>query len=264
MGYFEEYDLDSRFKSVFTGWHPGSENGHYHAVMDWDQRRTISVFTPEGKQNEEFVFEALEELIDDLPADVVRIAISNDLELLSSSTAFENDTTMIPFYPSPADFAPQLQFPKVRRSQLTEIERLGLQADHTTYEPTPGETRHVVFKYYINEGNVAMFWREVNCTLRIPGHPNIVPLDRLVIDSVTASGQEMVVGFTTPFIAGGTISDNVSRIFKLEHLKQLTTVRRPTHLKTYYLPTTNDFSRPSTTSTSDWESLTATFPRGIS
>lgn len=231
MGYFEEYDLDSRFKSVFAGWHPGSENGHYRTVMDWDQRRTISVFTPEGEQDEDFVFEALEELIDDLPADVVRIAVSNDLELLSSSTAFDRDTTSVPFYPSPADFLPQLQLPKVRRSQLTEIERLGLQADHTTYEPTPGETRHVVFKYYFNEGNISMFWREVNCTLRIPSHPNIVPLDRLVVESVTASGPEMVVGFTTPFIAGGTISDNVSRIFKLEHLKQLTTVGRPPHPK---------------------------------
>ncbi|KAH6853577.1 hypothetical protein B0I37DRAFT_10146 [Chaetomium sp. MPI-CAGE-AT-0009] len=223
MGHFEEYDLDSRFKSVFTGWHPGSENGHYHHVIDWDQRRTISVFTPEGEQDEEFVFEALEELIDDLPADVVRIAVSNNPELLSSSTAFSHDVTKIPFYPSPADFPPQLQLAKVRRSQLTEIERLGLQVDHTTYELRPGETKHAVFKYYTNEGNTAMFWREVNCTLRIPSHPNIVPLDRLIIDSVTASSPEMVVGFTTPFVAGGTIADNVSRVFKLEHLRQLTT-----------------------------------------
>ncbi|KAK3292479.1 uncharacterized protein B0H64DRAFT_406756 [Chaetomium fimeti] len=221
MGYFEEYDLDSRFKSVFTSWHPGKEDGYYHIVIDWDQRRTISVYTPEGQHDEEFIFEALEEFMDDLPPYIARIAVSNDLELLS--TASDRDMTKIPFYPSPADFSPKLQVPKVYRSQMTEIERLGLQVDHTTYEPTPGETRHVVFKYYTNEGNVSMFWREVNCTLRIPSHPNIVPLDRLVIDSVTASGPEMVVGFTTPFIAGGTIADNVSRIFRLEHLRQLTT-----------------------------------------
>ena len=224
MGYFE-YELDSRFKSVFESWHP--VHGHYHAVIDWDQRRTIKVSTPE-KADDEFVFEALEEVIDDLPPDVVHIAVSNDFELLSSSTAAESDWTKIPFYPSPADFPPHL--PKVHRSQLIEIERLGLQADHTTYEPTPGETKHVVFKYYINEGNIVMFWHEINCTLRIPRHPNIVPLDRLVVDSATATGPEVVVGFTTPFISGGTILDNVGRIFKLSHLTQLITVRRSLHL----------------------------------
>jgi hypothetical protein len=224
MGYFEEYDLDSRFKSVFEGWHPGSENGPYHTVIDWDQRRTISVFTPEGKQDEEFVFEALEGLIDDLPADVVRIAVSKNLELLSSSTSLDHDITKIPFYHSTDDFPPERQLTKVHRSQMTEIERLGVQVDHTTYKPTPGVTRHVAFKYYTNEGNINVFWDEVNCTFRIPHHPNIVPLDRLVIDSVTENGPEMVVGFTTPFVAGGTVADNPSRIFRLEHLKQLTTV----------------------------------------
>lgn len=59
-----------------------------------------------------------------------------------------------------------------------------------------------------------------------------MPLDRPAIDSVTENGPEMVVGFTTAFVPGGTIADNPSRIFKLEHLKQLTTVS--------YLPTAND------------------------
>ncbi len=219
MGYFEEYDLDSRFTSFFQSWNP--VRGHHHVVIDWDQRRTMTVSTPD-KQDEDLVFEALEEHIDDLPADVVHIAVSEDLELLSSSSASDSDWTLIPFYPSLSEFPPHL--PKVRRSALTEIERLGLQADHTTYELTPGETKHVVFKYYINQGNVAMFWHEINCTLRIPKHPNIVPLDRIVVDSATPGGPEVVVGFTTSFIAGGTIMDNASRVFTLNHLKQLLTV----------------------------------------
>jgi hypothetical protein len=173
MGYFDEYDLDSRFKSTRSTWNP--VHGHYHVVMDWDQRRIISVCTSEEK-DDEFVYEALYELIDDIPADLVRIEVSNDFELLSSSTASDDDSAMIPFYPEPTDFPEHL--PKIRRSQLTEIERLGVQADHSTYEPTPGETRHVVFKYYMNEGNIVMFWHEINCTLSIPKHPNIVPFDR--------------------------------------------------------------------------------------
>jgi hypothetical protein len=148
MGYFDpdEYDddeLDFRFNSVMKSWDP--VHGNYHAVTDFDQRRTITVSTPED-EDEGFVFEVLEELIDDIPADVVHITVSNNGELLATSTANDSDWTMIPFYPSLTQFPP---VPKVRRSQLTEIERLGLQVDHTTYEPTPGETKHVVFKYYV-------------------------------------------------------------------------------------------------------------------
>lgn len=253
MGYFDEYDLDSRFKSFFSGWNPAS--GHYHVVIDWDQRRTISVSTAE-KKDEDFIYEALEELIDDeVLENATRITVSDDLELLSFSTSVDDDSTKIPFYPSPADFPQQL--PKIRRSQLVEIERLGLQTDHTTYEPASGETKHVVFKYYINEGNIPMFWHEINCTLRIPKHPNIVPFDRLIVDSATAGGPEMVVGFTTPFIAGGTVMDNISRVFKLRHLEQLITVRRPTHPIYKKKITANKLDvcslfRLSTTSTSDW------------
>ncbi len=69
------------------------------------------------------------------------------------------------------------------------------------------------------------FWNEVNCTLRIPKHPNIVPFDRLVVDLATPIGPEVVVGFTTPFITGGTVKDNIGRVFKLSHLKQLLAVR---------------------------------------
>lgn len=230
MGYFDEYDLDSRFKSIFDSWTP---SGFYHRVLDWDQRRTIAVVTAE-KKDEEFIYEALEELIDDLPADVVKIKVSDDFELLSSSTAVQDDIAHVPFYPSPSDFPEGLR--KVCRSQLTEIDRLGVQTDHTIYKPAPGhEPKHVAFKYYINEGNIAMFWHEVNCTLRIPCHPNIVPLDCLVVDSATPGGPDKVVGFTTPFIAGGTISDNVSRIFTLAHLKQLTTVCcTPSFRNTYF------------------------------
>lgn len=221
MGYFEEYDLDSRFKSTFQGWNPMS--GHYHVVIDWDQRRTIVVCTP-GEKDEEFVFEALEELIDGLAPDVVTITVTEDLELASASSDLVYDRTMLPFYPLHTSFPPDV--PTIRRAQLTEIERLGLQADHATYTAAPGEAaKDVVFKYYTNEGNIAMFWHEVNCMLRIPRHPHIVPLDRLVLESTAPGQPDKVVGFTTPFIPGGTILDNPGRPFKLKHLRQLLSVR---------------------------------------
>ncbi|KAH6619466.1 kinase-like domain-containing protein [Chaetomium sp. MPI-SDFR-AT-0129] len=221
MGYFDEYHLDSRFKSTRTGYHPGDPRYHYHVVMDWDQRRTITVGTSEEK-DEDFVFEALNEHIDDLPEDVVCIIVSNDFELLSSFTDSALDRTLIPYYPEPLDFPAHL--PTIRRSQLTEIDRLGVQTDRVIYEPAPGETKQAVFKYYINEGNTAMVWHEINCTSGIPSHPNIVSFDRLVVDSAGPGFPDKVVGFTTPFIPGGTIKDDINRVFKLQHLRQLLTV----------------------------------------
>jgi hypothetical protein len=48
-----------------------------------------------------------------------------------------------------------------------------------------------------------MFWHEVNCTLRIPQHPNIVPFDRLVLESVAPGEPDKVVGFATPSSQAG-------------------------------------------------------------
>ncbi len=91
------------------------------------------------------MFEALAKFIDDLPADVVLVKISNDGSLLSSSSDFKDDPSRIPFYPSRADFPPDTA--TVRRRDLTEVDRLGLQVDLTTYHASPHEAaRKVVFK----------------------------------------------------------------------------------------------------------------------
>ena len=54
--------------------------------------------------------------------------------------------------------------------------------------------------------------------MRIPKHPHIVPLSSIVIDEL----EGRFVGFTTPYISGGTLDENRSRVFKLEWLRQLT------------------------------------------
>ncbi|KAK3936553.1 hypothetical protein QBC46DRAFT_418712 [Diplogelasinospora grovesii] len=86
--------------------------------------------------------------------------------------------------------------------------------------PQPGQPKRVAFKYYINQRNIECFWIEVNCVIRIPKHPNIVSFDRLVTDTI--GDEEKVVGFTTAFVSGGTVDDNLDRLFKLKYLKQLT------------------------------------------
>ncbi|KAG8418349.1 hypothetical protein J3458_005770 [Metarhizium acridum] len=67
----------------------------------------------------------------------------------------------------------------------------------------------------------------MNLWMRLPQHPNIVPLDRLVLDEVNGR----VVGFTTLYIPGGTLSKNKSRTFKLKWLRQLTCVIDDLNLK---------------------------------
>jgi len=213
MGYFDDCHPDQRFTSSGKTYH----NGSLWVVYDWDQRRTITVSTSWEEDDEDFIFEALVEHVDDLPADAVLIQVSRDGELLSCSSDIDDDRTMIPFYPSVADFPRGLR--RVRRSDLTEIDRLGVQADLTTYESLPGQIKRVAFKYYLNQANIAVFWHEVNCLIRIPKYPNIVQFDSLVVDTVDS--EDKVVGFTTNFIPGGTVLDNVSRVFKLKYLKQL-------------------------------------------
>lgn len=192
-------------------------------VSDWDERRIVAVFTPEVEQEDDFIIDTLARHIDSIPADAVQIEVSPDGELASFSCDVAHDWTMAPFYPSTSDFPPEIK--KVRRSDLTEISRLGVQADLCEYESPPGNVHRVAFKYYTNENQVPVFWHELNCQLKIPKHPSIVPYDRLVID--TLDGEDKVVGFTAPFIEGGTVDDSPGRLFKLKYLHQLLDVCCP-------------------------------------
>jgi serine/threonine protein kinase len=79
--------------------------------------------------------------------------------------------------------------------------------------------RKLVFKYNLVETNIFLIWHEINCLMRIPRHPNIVPLESLVVD--TTNGRDVVVGYTTAFVPGDTVEANVGRVFKLKYLEQL-------------------------------------------
>jgi hypothetical protein len=219
MGYFDDCRPDQRFSADVGGWRDG---GTRLNVIDWDQRRTITVVTTWVEDDNDIYFEALAEHIDNIPANAVSIKVSRDGELLSCCLDTNEDPTLVPFYPSVADFPQGLR--KICRSDLTELDRLGLQTDLTTYKSLQGQVQRVVFKYYINRSNIDVFWHELNCVIRLPKHPNIVPFDCLVFDIV--DGKDKVVGFTTPFIPGGTVLDNISRVFKLKYLKQLIEVCR--------------------------------------
>lgn len=221
MGYYDVCRPDQRFTVA------GRATGDFHEsvciVMDWDERRTISVQTTRKglDDDDDFFFDALAACIDTIPADAVKINVSPDGKLLSTSCNNDGDRTQVANYFPRSQYAQDM--PTVRRPDLTELERLGVQTDLVTYQ-AGSDKRMVVFKYYIGPRNFGVIWHEAHCLFRIPPHPNIVSFDSIVVDSVNG-GEDKVVGFTTKFIPGGTVQDNVSRVFKLKYLRQLLEVR---------------------------------------
>lgn len=218
--YFSNCTPEERFTAKYP--YPRMEGGDDWQLFDWDQRRSLVVGVPK-EVDDEYVVEAAAKFMDDLPADVLQVVLDADGNVVSTSSDPLDDPIYVPFYPPRTDFPRRV--PTVRRRDLTEVDRLGLQVDLVTYSPKPGETRRVVFKYYFNVNNVVLWWHEANCVLRMPKHPNIVPFDALVVDRV--GDVDKVVGFTTRYIPGETLSKNKNRVFKLKYLEQLISVRIP-------------------------------------
>ncbi|KAK3309478.1 uncharacterized protein B0T15DRAFT_481170 [Chaetomium strumarium] len=151
--------------------------------------------------------------------EIIQISVGPDGDLPSTSCDPNLDLTEVANYRPRSVWPPEL--PTVRRRQLTELDRLGVQTDLVSYR-LGAETRIVCFKYYCTNRNYAVIWHEANCLANMPKHPNIVHFDSLVVDHVEG-GEDVVVGFTTKFIPGDTVIDNVSRVFKLKYLRQLIT-----------------------------------------
>lgn len=193
--------------------------GQEWVVWDWDQRRSIDVLISH-EADEMFIYEALSKFIDTIPPDVAQVELDEQGALVSTSSNPRHNLSWVPFYPLRTDFPRWVA--TLRRKDLTEVDRLGLQVDLVTYSPQPGETRQAVFKYYISEASVALWWHEANCVMRIPPHPNIVPFDALVVDSVDA--VDRVVGFTTRYVLVYILKENDTRVFKLKYLQQLINV----------------------------------------
>ncbi len=86
--------------------------------------------------------------------------------------------------------------------------------------------RKAVFKYYWTIHNLYKFWSNINLWIQLPKHPNIVPFDRLVVEQLE---EEVVVGFTSVYIPGGTLIDR--KAFKMKWLRQPTGVVGHLNLK---------------------------------
>ncbi|KAK2590964.1 hypothetical protein QQS21_011343 [Conoideocrella luteorostrata] len=199
-------DPDDRFFASSGSIYPGGPSTW--RIIDWDQRRLVSVTMDEELESEDPAFEQLVKHIDDLAPDTYAIHVSSNGDLISTSTDPKDDETRCVYYP-PLD---SVQHPTdgqvVSRSSLEEIDRLGPNVDL------------LIFKYYFLFQHLSFAWHEMNLWMRLPKHPNIVPFDSIVVDEL----QGRFAGFTTVYIPGGTLEENKTRQFKLRWLRQLINV----------------------------------------
>ncbi|KAH9989103.1 kinase-like domain-containing protein [Xylariaceae sp. FL0662B] len=187
-------------------------------VIDWDQRRVISV-TMDGEQDDEdLAVEHLSRHSSELLPGIYGIYVSQTGEIISMDTDAENDYSQCVHYPFLHEIVLPDGIQTVRRDALEELDRLGPDADLVAYPAcSKGSAKKVVFKYYFLWQYAPRHWKEMNLWMRLPRHPNIVPFDRVVVDEL----EGRVVGFTNDYVPGGTLEENGSRVFKLKWLQQL-------------------------------------------
>lgn len=239
MGFFDHCQPNQRFNAFTSNSFPGGPTTWQ--TVDWDQRRYISTSVPEevdlddgGEEVEERVIQALAGIVDGLDDDVNLVNFSIEGDFISTSSDPGDDTAAIPLY-CPIDMIPE-QYRTgrvVSRADLVEVDRLSQCVDLVTYRLQPGS--RAVFKYQFHHDQVLRNWHELNCWLRLSGHPNIVPLERLVTDyeDVPEHGTniEVVVGFTSAYVPGETLHHNPYRLFKFKYLEQLIEVIDDLNLK---------------------------------
>ncbi|KAI0552642.1 kinase-like domain-containing protein [Xylaria curta] len=183
-----------------------------------DQRRVVSVTMDEEQDNEGIAIKHFSRHGSQLSPNIYRIHISDTGEIISTYTDPENDQTCCVHYPLLSEISVPPGISVVRRDELEELERLGPDVDLVSYPPCSGDSAtKVVFKYHWLWQYTQMAWKEMNLWMRLPRHPNIVPFNKIVLDEL----EGRVVGFTNNYVPGGNLEENISRVFKLEWLKQL-------------------------------------------
>lgn len=201
-------------------------------IFDTDQRRMIVVTMDDEQDEEDLAIQHLRPHVDDLDPEVYEIHVSEDGELLSTSSNPEDDRMDAVNYPLLSNFGAPENVKTVHRRDLRELDRVQPEVDIVAYTDPSKDGNHqetLVFKYICLPQSIEFRWDEMQISMRLPPHPNIVPFDRVVTEEL--EGRPVVLGFTTRFIPGGTVCDNVSRVFKLKYLEQLLNVIDDLNLK---------------------------------
>ena len=159
-----------------------------------------------------------------LGPDVTAVEITFDGTILSAIRDADLDVTPYVHYLEPDRYElPQdLAVETVARDQLDELGRLAPWVD-TVATPPSTRSEKLVFKHYSDTDGIPRAWLEIQWLARLSGHPNIIPLRHLVVAEGYPEGKGGVVGFTIPFLDGGSLetSQATTRPFKLKWAKQL-------------------------------------------
>ncbi|KAI9163444.1 CBL-interacting serine/threonine-protein kinase 20 [Paramyrothecium foliicola] len=207
-----------RFFATSGNIYPGGPSTWH--IMDWDQRRIVSVTMDEELEVADPAIEHLQKHVDSIAPDIFEIHVSPQGDLASMSRDPKDDATFCPFYPPLSATKHPEEIKTISRSELEELDRLGPMVDLVTPFTSSEPQKKLVFKYYFLFQRMDFIWHEMGLWMRLPKHPHIVPFDRIVVDEL----EGRCVGFTTTFIPGGTLEDNKSRAFKMKWLLQLLAV----------------------------------------
>ncbi|KAJ5740754.1 hypothetical protein N7493_000626 [Penicillium malachiteum] len=192
-------------------------------VWDWDQLRVVKIKGTAKlfKEDEDIELGVFAPLADYLSPEVRSITVNDDGLLIAVSNDLEEDDAPYVAYPAFALCESLSHCTKVQHSELQEVDRLGPFVDHVSYNDECGTPHKAVFKYNVMDKplRLQMAWDEINILSLLPPHPNILPLDHIVVEG----DESRVLGFTTRYIPGGTLA-NPKITFRFEWLRQLTQV----------------------------------------
>lgn len=121
---------EERFFALSGNIYPGGPSTWH--VMDWDQRRLVSVTMDEELETAEPAIGHLRKHVDDLAPDVFEIRVSPRGDLVSTSNNPDDDNTFCPFYPSLELTQRPDGIEAIPRSDLEELDRLGPLVDLVT------------------------------------------------------------------------------------------------------------------------------------
>ncbi|KAI1037010.1 hypothetical protein LB505_011413 [Fusarium chuoi] len=209
---------EERFFAPSGNIYPGGPSTWH--IMDWDQRRLVSVTMDEELESEDPAIEHLQKHIDNIAADVFEIWVSPQGDLVSTSTDQKDDNTRCPYHPPLEATEHPDGIEAISRSELEELDRLGPLVDLVRCLRSSDPDKKLVFKYYFLDQRLSYVWHEMNLWMRLPKHPHIVAFDKIVVDEI----EGRCVGFTNEYVPGGTLEENKTRIFKLKWLTQLVAV----------------------------------------